>query len=80
MIVTDVPTRGHLGGCLVVRVTEATALLNRKGEHRYSAGEIETVILAQGIGKKGKQKFLQAGKQDSYISKSRKSFGGNTSH
>ena len=71
--------------CLAVRVSEAVALLNSEQMEsenaseriKYSGRELTQAILLHRMGKKCKQRFLQAHRRDSYISKSRRGYGGN---
>ena len=86
IVAVDVPTHSHLGVCLAVRVSEAVALLNSHNipsegsdceRVKYSSYEIEHTILVNRMGKKCKQRFLKADRKDSYISKSRRGYGGN---
>ena len=69
-----------MGECIAIRVPDA--VLSLKKSHGdaidYSAGDIENAILAQKIGKKCKQIFLNATSCDGSINKSQKGFGGNT--
>ena len=44
---------------------------------KYPSYEIEHTILVHRMGKKCKQRFLKADQKDSYISKSRRGYGGN---
>ena len=85
VVAVDVPIHSHLGVCLAVRVPEAVALLNShtipsEGSDceraKYSSYEIEHTILLHRMGKKCKQRFLKADRKDSYISKSRRGYGG----
>ena len=71
--------------CLAVRIPEAVALLNSdhlESENssdrvKYSGQEVSQAIVLNHMGKKCKQRFLQANRKDSYISKSRRGYGGN---
>jgi len=66
--------------CLAVRVSEAVALLNSEQTEsenaseriKYSGRELTQAILLHRMGKKCKQRFLQAHRRDSYISKSQR--------
>ena len=81
----DVPTHSHLHVCLAVWISEAVVLLNSETVQsedtservKYSAREIEHAILLHRMGKKCKQRFLKSHMKDSYISKSRRGYGGN---